>query len=59
MNHIQLRDGCMADEGEGDAATFDGKWAKVKEEILEWSAGGLIQKENKGTHERRPDRSYV
>ena len=43
LNYIQVRDGgCMADEDEGDAATFDAKWARVKEEILEWRAGGLI-----------------
>jgi len=55
-----VRDGgYITDEGGGDAAVFDGKWAKVKEEILEWRAGGLIRKENEGTHEKRPDRSYV
>ena len=60
LNYIQVRDGrCMADKDKGDAATFDAKWARVKEEILEWRAGGLIGKETKGTHEKRPDRSYV
>ena len=41
------------DEGEGGAATFDGKKANVKDKTLEWRAEGPIQKENKGTYEER------
>jgi len=44
----------VVDEGEGGVATFDGKWSKVIEEILEWREGGLVRKENKGTYEKRP-----
>ena len=40
--------------GEGGAATFDGKWVKVIEEILERREGGLIVKENDGMYEKRP-----
>lgn len=36
--------GHIDDEGEGGAATFDGKKPKVKEEMLEWRAGDLKSK---------------
>jgi len=42
MNCIQVRDSeRVFDEGSGEEATFDGQWAKVKEEELEWGTGGL------------------
>ena len=37
LNRTQVRENKrVVDEGEGKAATFDGRWAKVKEEELEW-----------------------
>jgi hypothetical protein len=34
-----------------EAATFDAKRAKIKEKAVEWRAGGLRRKGNKGTYE--------
>jgi hypothetical protein len=44
----------MVGEGEGDEATFDGKGAKVKGEILERRAGGLRRKKKVERTKRGP-----
>jgi len=41
-NRIQVRDGeRVGDEGSGEAATFDGRWAKVKRGRTGKETGGL------------------
>jgi len=51
---IQARySGRIVDEHKAEAAIFDGNWAKVKGEILEWRAGDLKQGDE-GTNEKSP-----
>ena len=44
--------GRIDDEGEGKVGTFAGEVARVKEEVMEWGAGGGGRKEHKETYEK-------
>lgn len=49
----------MDDKGEGGAATFDGKKAKIKGDIVGWRVEGPRQNRDKGTYEKSPGRGYI
>ena len=55
--------GCVNEEGEGGAAKFSGKKAKVLVEgdIVEWRAGCLLvrRNRNKGTYQKSPGQAYM
>jgi len=60
LNRSRMHDGGrMDDKGEGGAATFDGKKAKIKGDIVGWRVEGPRQNRDKGTYEKSPGRGYI
>ena len=55
LDRIQARyNGRIVDEHKAEAATFNGNWAKVKGEMLDWRAAGDLKQGDGGTYEKSP-----